>query len=130
MAKRKTKRTRTRQPKKPSKAVDSEPKYRVWKLDASLRDAITTKRQSRDQTVRDFVSEFVQSELTTLVGDLAKLGVAIENSKLALPVRFAMQDSTLAALRSTSQSTGLDQSQLLVACLRLATRRKRRRNTK
>lgn len=129
MAKKKTKRTVTRQPKKTSTSKDTESKYRVWKLDASLKDAITEKRHSRGQTVRDFVAESVQDELSGLVDELAKQGITIEDAASITPVRFPMQESTLAALRYASQASGLDQSQLIVACLRLATRRNRRRST-
>ncbi|WP_339910413.1 hypothetical protein [Symmachiella dynata] len=101
--------------------------YRVWKLDAGLKEAIAEKRQARQQTLREFVAEAVATELSDLTTQLTELGIAIEDSASVAPVRYPMAESTLKALRHASHWSGLDQSQLFVACLRLATRRKRRR---
>jgi hypothetical protein len=108
---------------------DSQITYRVWKLDAALKDAVTEKRQTREQKLREFVSEAVATELPDLVSQLLDLGVAIEDATSIAPVRYPMTEGTLRALRYASQASGLDQSQLIVACLRLATRRKRRRSS-
>ena len=107
---------------------DSSVVYRVWKIDARLKEAITESRQAQELTLRDFVSEAVASELPDLVLRLSELGVAVEDITSIAPVRYPMTESTLKALRYASQASGLDQSQLVVACLRLATRRKRRRS--
>jgi len=107
---------------------DSAVVYRVWKLDAALKEAITESRRDREQTLRDFVSGAVASELPDLVLRLSELGVAVEDATSIAPVRYPMTESTLKALRYASQASGLDQSQLVVACLRLATRRKRTRS--
>jgi hypothetical protein len=108
---------------------DSQVTYRVWKLDAALKEAVAEKRQAREQKLREFISEAVASELSDLVSQLTELGVSIEDSASIAPVRYPMTDSTLRALRFASHGSGLDQSQLFVACLRLATRRKRKRTT-
>ena len=104
----------------------STPFYRVWKLDVSLRNAISDKRTSRQQTVREFVADAVDQELPELLNKLNELGIINEPSGVA-PVRLPMEDATLAELRKVSQASGLGQSQLLTAGLRLATGRKRRR---
>ena len=106
---------------------DSQITYRVWKLDAAVKEAVAEKRQSRQQTLREFVAEAVETELSELVAQLTELGIAIEDSASVAPVRYPMTESTLKALRHASHWSGLDQSQLFVACLRLATRWKRRR---
>jgi hypothetical protein len=108
---------------------DSQVTYRVWKLDAALKEAVAEKRQAREQKLREFISEAVATELPDLVSQLTELGIAIEDSASIAPVRYPMTESTLRALRFASHGSGLDQSQLIVACLRLATRRKRRRTT-
>lgn len=123
-AKRKKDRGTTTERDKPST-----PSYRVWKLHVSLRNAISDKRTSRQQTVREFVGDAVDEELRELIENLAELGIA-NDSVTNAAVRFPMGDSTLTQLRAASQESGLDQSQLLTACLRLAIRRKRRRNRK
>ncbi len=112
---------RTTSPKK------APPTYRVWKLDRELKDAVTSKRQVRTQTIRGFVAEAVEQELPELLDGLAGLGVTNGQGGLTAPVRFPMEDTTLTELRKASQASGLDQFQLFAACLRLATRRKRRR---
>lgn len=73
------------------------------------------------------MADAVDQELRELIDRLAELGIANDSATTAA-VRFPMEDSTLTELRAASQESGLDQSQLLTACLRLATRRKRRRN--
>jgi len=127
MSKKKSRQQSNRSASSPT-SQDSAVAYRVWKLDAALKDAVTEKRQAREQKVREFVSDAVASELPDLVSQLAELGVAIEDSTSIAPVRYPMTEATLRALRYASQASGLDQSQLIVACLRLATRRKRRRS--
>ena len=107
---------------------DSSVVYRVWKIDAGLKEAITEARQAREQKLWEFVSEAVASELPDLVLRLSDLGIALEDATSIAPVRYPMTKSTLKALRYASQVSGLDQSQLVVACLRLETRRKRRRS--
>ena len=109
---------------------DSQITYRVWKLDAAVKEAVAEKRLSRKptQTVREFIAEAVETEISELVSQLAELGIAIEDSASTAPVRYPMSESALKALRHASHWSGLDQSQLFVACLRLATRRKRRRS--
>jgi hypothetical protein len=131
MVVKKVKRVATRKPKtKPiPNSQDIGMKFRVWKLDNALKEAINEKRNSRGQTVRDFVAESIGHELPSILNDLAKLGVSIEDSESITSVRFPMQESSLAALRDASRVSGLDQSQLFIACLRLAVHRKRRRGT-
>ena len=107
---------------------DSSVVYRVWKIDAGLKEAITEARRAREQTLREFVSEAVASELPDLVLRLSELGIAVEDATSIAPVRYPITESALKALRYAAQASGLDQSQLVVACLRLATRRKRRRS--
>lgn len=126
MPKKKTRRHTNRTAMTPNQ--DSQITYRVWKLDAGLKEAIAEKRQTRKQTLREFVAEAVATELSGLVEQLTELGIAIEDSASVAPVRYPMAESTLKALRHASHWSGLDQSQLFVACLRLATRRKRRRS--
>jgi hypothetical protein len=108
---------------------DSQVTYRVWKIDAALKEAVSEKRQAREQKLREFIAEAVATELPDLVSQLTELGIAIEDSASVAPVRYPMTESTLRALRFASHGSGLDQSQLIVACLRLAIRRKRRRTT-
>jgi hypothetical protein len=71
--------------------------------------------------------EALEQELPELLNGLAGLGVTNGQGGLIIPVRFPMEDETLADLRKASQASGLDQFQLFMACLSLATRRKRRR---
>jgi hypothetical protein len=128
--KRTTRTTKERQSaKRVPKRSESESTFRVWKLGTSLRQEIAEKRQSRDQTIRAFVADSLESELPRLITDLAKLGVSVDHSEHITPVRVQMEKRTLESLRHASQATGLDQSQLFIACLRLASRRKRRRTT-
>jgi hypothetical protein len=127
MAKKKSSKQTNRSASTPT-SQDSAVTYRVWKLDAALKEAVTEKRQDRKQKLREFVSESVATELPDLVSLLSELGVAIEDATSIAPVRYPMTEATLRTLRYASQASGLDQSQLLVACLRLATRRKRRRS--
>lgn len=121
---------RTRKPTPPFDPADqgkqTAPTYRVWKLDAELKVAMASKREARNQTVREFVNESIIDELPDLVSSLSKLGVDNSNPTLS-PIRCPMEDATLSLLRRATQATGLDQFQLFSACLRLATRRKRRR---
>lgn len=121
-------RKRTNRRKLTSTPQDSSVVYRVWKIDARLKEAITESRRAREQTLREFVSEAVAIELPDLVLRLSELGVAVEDITSIAPVRYPMTESALKTLRYAAQASGLDQSQLVVACLRLATRRKRRRS--
>ena len=104
-------------------------RYRVWKIDQGLKEAVTEKRNQQNTTIRDFVRDSVQQELPALVEALGELGIAIGDASSIGPVRWPMEEATMSALRQASTWTGLDQSQLIVACLRLATRRKRRRSS-
>lgn len=108
---------------------ENEVRHRVWRVDAALREAVTAKRDRQGKTSREFLRQAVQAELPALMQALAELGVGVEDAEGATPVRWAVDEDTLQALRHASQWTGLDQCQLLVACLRLATRRKRPRRT-
>ena len=129
VAKKKARRSKTRKRRTRSASASQESviSFRVWKLDADLKQAIAEKRASRKQTVREFIAESIQHELPGVVRELATLGVSADGSESVTPVRLPMLESSLAALRDASQASGLDQSQLIVACLRQATRRKRRR---
>lgn len=127
--KKSTSRRRTRTKKQP-RPTDTGPKFRVWKLDSVLRAAIAAKRESRHQTIREFVADSIREELPTLVTELANQGICINDEQSITLVRIQMEESTLAELRHASQSSGLDQSQLVNACLWLACQRRRRRRTR
>ena len=127
MAKKKLSRKRTAKSKVTPKRNSNEPVFRVWRFDTFLKEAIAEKRNSRGQTVKEFVENSVSDELSGLVDALAKQGVSVEDAESMSPMRIPIEEPTLASLRYASQASGLDQSQLLTACLRLATRRKRRR---
>jgi len=102
--KKKVKQAATRKPKTRliPKSRNTEVNYRVWKLYNALKEAISEKRNSRGQTVRDFVAESIRHELPGPVDDRAKLGVSIEDSETTTPVRFPIQESSLAALCDAS----------------------------
>ena len=103
------------------------PIFRVWKLDAELKSEMAEKRQQLGQTVRDFVRDSVTTKLPTLTANLASLGITASHADSITPVRIPMDDATVQDLRNASQLSGLDQSHLLIACLRLASHQGRRR---
>ena len=127
MAKKKSTSNRRTPVNKKSRPTNTRPKFRVWKMDGELRAAIATKRGSRHQTIRDFVADSIREELPALVTDLANRGITVLDGCRITPVRVQMEESTLDALRDASQASGLDQCRLVIACLRLACRRNRRR---
>jgi hypothetical protein len=103
------------------------PIFRVWKLDAELKSEMAEKRQQLGQSVRDFVRDSVATTLPALTANLSSLGITASNADSITPVRIPMDDATVQNLRNASQLSGLDQSHLLIACLRLASQQGRRR---
>ncbi|MFN8710809.1 MAG: hypothetical protein ACK50J_29400 [Planctomyces sp.] len=103
------------------------PIFRVWKLDADLKSEMAEKRQQLGQTVRDFVRDSVATKLPALTANLASLGIIASQAESVTPVRIPMDDATIQDLRNASQLSGLDQSHLLIACLRLTSQQGRRK---
>lgn len=96
--------------------------HRVYRIDQPLKDAIKERREERGTTNRELIRKAVTAQLPGLVEELSKLGISIEDSQSVGPARLPMERPVLQALSRASQWSGLDQQQLLVACLRLQTR--------
>lgn len=95
--------------------------YRVWKLDQGLKDEIKESRERLGATVQEFWANAIHGQLANVVKALEAAGVGIEDASTG-PVRVPHLEESLKALRYASAQTGLDQSQLIVACLRLECR--------
>lgn len=140
-AKRKTTAKRTTKKTAPKKATTkkvevkqskgpADVQHRVYKLDRPLREAIKQKREQVSTTNRELIREAVTEQLPQLVEELAKLGVAVEDAESVGPARLPMEHPVLQALARASQWSGLDQQQLLTACLRLQTRSSKKGGSK
>ena len=110
-----------------SAAQDAPIPHRVYRIPESLRGAIGAAREKRELTIRGFIAEAVQQELPDIIDLLTNLG--IEKHSELRPVRWPVDPAVLQTLAYASEQTGIDQSKLLLACLFLASNRKRRRPT-
>lgn len=99
--------------------------HRVYRLPESLREAIGQAREKRELTIRGFIAEAVLQELPDIVQQLSTLG--IERHTELRPARWPIDPATLKTLAYAAEQTGIDQSKLLLACLHVASGRKRRR---
>jgi hypothetical protein len=102
-------------------------KMRVFKLVDELRQSIDENRVKRQQTIQAFLAESVQRELPGIAETLLALG--IENQTNSRPARWPLDVRTLQALAYAGEQTGIDQNKLLLACLRSACRRGRRKRS-
>lgn len=101
--------------------------HRVYRVPESLREALAQAREKRELTIRGFIAEAVQQELPEIVETLAAMG--LEKRTDLRPVRWPIDPATLKAVAYAAEQTGVDQSKLLLACLHVASGRKRRRPT-
>lgn len=101
--------------------------HRVYRLPEALREAIGQAREKRELTIRAFIAEAINQELPDIVQQLASLG--IERHSDLRPARWPIDEAALKTLAYAAEQTGIDQSKLLLACLHVASSRKRRRPT-
>ena len=99
--------------------------YRVYRVPEPLRKAMRQKRSKRGQTVQEFLVTAVEDELSRLVQALGALGISGANPA-ARPAKLPLDDRLLAELKRASKDTGLPQTSLLLACLQLSVKRRRR----
>jgi hypothetical protein len=105
--------------------VTQETVWRVYQLPEELRRALRQRRQSLGQTLREYLSYAIETELPGLLAVLREHLPA--SPGLARPARLPLTERLLEALRSGGAETGLPAARLLLACLDRAARRKRRR---
>ena len=98
--------------------------YRVYRVSEPIRKALCQKRSQRGQTVQEFIQVAVVDELPRLVESLGKLHVVPADPE-ARPAKLPLDERLLASLKRASGETGLPQTQILLACLRTSTGRKR-----
>lgn len=91
--------------------------FRVWKLDATTKEAFRDARDRDERTNSEYVHTAITGRLPGLVSALGGLG--IRNQDEPGPVRMTMFEDDLQALKVASFSTGIDQQTLFVACLLL-----------
>lgn len=102
--------------------------FRVYNMPETLRESYKKARDKRSVSTQEFITQAVGDELPALTKSLTQLCiVAAEDTR---PDRLPMTDELLADLREASDATGLPQSTLLLACLNLASARKRRKRSK
>ena len=99
--------------------------YRVYRVPEPLRKAMRQKRAQRGQTVQEFLAGAVERELPRLAQLLGELGISSSDSA-ARPAKLPLDETVLKKLKKASEDTGLPQTSLLLACLRLSVKRKRR----
>jgi hypothetical protein len=102
------------------KAIAQAGNWRVFKIDESLRSAMKSAREKEGQTVAEFLESSLDNHLPQLIESLQALGV--QKSGKSRPARLPMTRGNLNLLKKSAIATGLDQSQLLLACLRLASK--------
>lgn len=106
----------------------TETAYRVYKMPEALRDNCKAAREKRAVSKQEFIQQAIDDELAALTKGLTALGItAAEDTR---PDRLPLTDEILDSLRESSAETGLPQSTLLLACLSLASNRKRRKRSK
>jgi hypothetical protein len=103
----------------------NEPQMRVYHIPEHLRETIDKMRKKRGETIRNFLSSSVAEELPNLAKTL--LGSGIEKFSKTRPARWPMEPETLKKLAYVSEQTGVPQNQLLLACITIASKRRRRR---
>ena len=99
--------------------------YRVYQVPEPLRKAVRQKRSKWGQTVQEFLTGAVENELPRLVQMLGGLGIS-DSDSAARPAKWPLNEKVLGKLKKASGDTGLPQESLLLACLRLSVKRKRR----
>jgi hypothetical protein len=99
--------------------------YRVYHVPDSLRKVINQKRAKWGETVQEFLTGAVERELPRLAQRLGELGIS-SSDLAARPAKWPLDEKVLGKLKKASEDTGLPQTSLLLACLRLSVRRKRR----
>ncbi|MBS0206767.1 MAG: hypothetical protein JSS49_28160 [Planctomycetes bacterium] len=107
--------------------ADATVPHRVYYVPEALRENMGLARERLELTIRAFITDSVQKELPDIVEQLAAMG--IEKSSDLRPVRWPIDQATLNTLAYAAEQTGIDQSKLLMACLHIASNRKRRRPT-
>jgi hypothetical protein len=99
--------------------------YRVYHVPDPLRKAMNQKRAKWGETVQQFLAGAVERELPRLAQLLGELGISSADSA-ARPAKWPLDETVLVKLKKASEDTGLPQTSLLLACLRLSVRKKRR----
>ena len=110
--------------KKPTRSKLIDTNHRVYRVSEFLRSEVKAARERKSLTVKAFVEEAL-AELPKIAEGLKALGIE-PAKKDARPARLPMSDEALAKLKKGAEATGVPQSALLMACLALASRRKRR----
>jgi hypothetical protein len=86
---------------------------------------VPIRRHKKRSTACTVFATAVEDELSRLVQALGVLGVRSSNSA-ARPAKLPLDERVLGKLKKASEDTGLPQTSLLLACLRLSVKRRRR----
>jgi hypothetical protein len=97
----------------------AEQTFRVYKLDEQTREAFKAERIKRGFTNATMLKTAVINELPKIADAIKALGIRAVGKKTR-PARLPLDADVLYALQYTAQETGLDQSMLLAAAIRVA----------
>ena len=92
-----------------------EQQHRVYRLPEDLRDRVKRARKKDGQTMTAFIRTAVESQLPGIEQALVNAGITQPVD--TRPARLPMDTEILAALKTSSQTTGAPASTLLLACL-------------
>ena len=97
-------------------------KYRVYRIDESLRSAVTRKRTAENVTTKTILDTAVTACLPKLVKTITS--VMKPQGKATRPCRWPVDEELLGALRVASKVTGVPASRLLLASVAMLTQKK------
>ena len=100
--------------------------FRTFSIGQELRQRIKQCRQSRGQTVREFVRLALETELTGLV-EVLRRELPNLDAVEARPVRLPLTAELLGLLQRASTAVNLPANRLLLTCLAHSAARKRQR---